>query len=42
MLKGSSFKSMPIDELLTLSCPEFMNSSLPTVTETFTDEEPDN
>jgi hypothetical protein len=37
---GSSSKSISLDELLTLSCPSFRNS-LPEVTETFTDREPE-
>lgn len=41
MLLGIGSKSMFCDELLILSCPEFMNSSLPDVTETFTDNEPE-
>lgn len=38
MLRGISLKSMSLDELLTLSCPELMKSLLD-VKETFTDDE---
>ena len=41
MLLGIGSKSMFWDELLVLSCPAFMNSSLLDVTETFTDNEPE-
>lgn len=37
----SSLKSMSPDELLSLSCPALINSSLLLVTETFTDNEPE-
>lgn len=36
----STLKSISLCELLALSCPELMYSSLPEVTETFTDNEP--
>lgn len=37
---GKSSRSMSLEKLLMLSCPALMNSSLPDVTETFTDIEP--
>lgn len=42
MLTGSNLERIPVtdSELLTLSCPALMYSSLLEVTETFTDKEP--
>ena len=40
MLNGSKLQRTRIAELLTLSCPPLMYSSLFVVTDTFTDKEP--